>query len=60
MKRDFLPYEEAEFYAWVTVFFTYLLANLSCFGISVCQTNSEQKQKSCYPTIDALLGEAGL
>ncbi|MDR0699041.1 MAG: hypothetical protein LBG28_07480 [Tannerella sp.] len=31
---DFLPRKEAEFYAWVIVFFTYLLANLSRFGIS--------------------------
>jgi hypothetical protein len=34
MKRDYMPSKEAEFYAWVTVFFTYLLANLSRFGIS--------------------------
>jgi hypothetical protein len=31
---DFLPRKEAEFYAWVATFFTYLIANLSRFGIS--------------------------
>ena len=34
MDRDFLPRKEADFYGWVTVFFTYLQANLSRFGIS--------------------------
>jgi hypothetical protein len=31
---NFLPDKEAEFYAWVVVFFNYLITNLSRFGIS--------------------------
>jgi hypothetical protein len=31
---DFLPRKEAEFYRWVVVFFTYLVANLTRFGLS--------------------------
>ena len=32
--RDYLPRKEAEFYMWVVVFFTYLIANLQRFGIA--------------------------
>jgi hypothetical protein len=34
MAYDYFPRKEAEFYGWVSVFFTYMAANIARFGIS--------------------------
>jgi hypothetical protein len=34
MNTDFIPRKEAEFYGWIAVLFTYLIANIQRFGIA--------------------------